>query len=128
MKESAFWNKIKRDSAAGIVPGYWQRVEVLLPDGFPDTVVYCAPKTYFVELKAVQKLNELRYELRPEQAVWNYNWRKHGGDAYIYAWVGEFNRALWFADGMAIRKGVFDEIPCPIVRGRTNNHPAVRGH
>jgi len=122
MRESSFWANIKARVKTGEMPGKWQRVEVKYPDGFPDTICQHGLLTYFVELKAVDKVNELKHELRPEQAVWHWRAQMDGFNTFVLAWIGEWGREAWFEDTLAIRKGIFKEIPCPLTANRVRGN------
>jgi len=113
MREAAFWQRIKRLNKTGELRGYWRRVEAKLPAGFPDTVVQSDARTFFIELKSVEVVRELKYEVRPEQAVWNHEWNAYGGHAMVLAWVDSEKRMAWFHDAVAIRKGMFHEVSAP---------------
>lgn len=112
--ETKFWQRIKRDVDRGLRGGFWQRVEVRIPPGFPDTVVQLGERTLFVELKQVEKLSELPGEIRPDQATWNAMWRKGGGSAYVCCWVVSEQREAWFVDARAVRQGVLAECIPPL--------------
>lgn len=116
MRESAFWQRIRRWNAAGLVAGKWQRVEVKLPEGFPDTIVRLqnGRRVLFVELKSVLRVEDLRTEVRAYQANWNHEWNEGGGEAYVWAWVGRWDRSAWFRDARSLRQGVFDECAPPV--------------
>lgn len=111
--ESNFWNRLFRRIHAGKVRGYWQRVEVKLPLGFPDCVVILDGRVIFVELKSVEVERELKRELRAEQAVWMDKCNDNGGEAYVLAFIRSENRMLWYQHGRMMRQGQFMQVPAP---------------
>jgi hypothetical protein len=111
--ESNFWSRLARRIHGGLVLGYWERVEVKLPLGFPDCVVQLEDRVIFVELKSVEHEKDLKHELRAEQAVWIDKWNSHGGEAYVLALIRSQRRMLWYIEGKLIRQGIFTQVPVP---------------
>jgi hypothetical protein len=112
--ESKFWNKIVRKLRNGDMFGHWERVEVKMPLGLPDTIVKLSTRVIFVELKAVERESQLKHELRPEQAGWIDKWNNVvGGEAYVLAYISSLNRMQWYIEGRQIRRGVYTQVPVP---------------
>lgn len=108
MRESAFWNNtVKR------FPGSWQRVECILPDGFPDCLVVLEGRTFFVELKSVDTVAQLATEVSAAQALWHRRHQEAGGESYVLAYVARLAGYRWFLSARSLRQGVFDTCPGP---------------
>lgn len=73
--------------------GFWNRVEVQYPEGFPDVYGVFEGIGQFLELKVGPPRPGL---LRPSQVCWLIDWWTAGGEAYVM--VGDEHRVQFFRD------------------------------
>ena len=88
IKEKSLWRWICK----GGLPGQWRRIE---HRGTPDTVVNYKRRTFFVELKQMDRWpaegGPIHLELRPAQVSFFKSWR---GEKYVLMRVGM--ELFWF--------------------------------
>ena len=74
MKESAFWNSLRKSWKG---KGLFQRVENTTSSGVPDLFCCVQGKSFWIELKSHGKNGNIK--LKGYQKAWRDNLIKHGG-------------------------------------------------